>query len=98
MLAAAAAIGTGRGTHCFRWTNARIDGAPRAKRFADIVSTDHNILNEESESRLQHRYAVVAQDVFTNWTHSFASKTKTAQDTKKSLQRFLLPDQGPGTV
>ena len=32
------------------------------RNFGDATTADHKDLNEESESRLQHRYAVVVQD------------------------------------
>ena len=34
---------------------------PRAEIFGDLISMDHKILSEESESRNNHRYAVVVQ-------------------------------------
>ena len=38
---------------------------PRAENFGDLISADHKILSEESESRKNHRYAVVVQDLAT---------------------------------
>ena len=34
---------------------------PRAEKFGDLTTADHNDLNEEGESRNNHRYAVVVQ-------------------------------------
>ena len=34
----------------------------RAEKFGDLITTDHKVLNEEGESRNNHRYAVVVQD------------------------------------
>ena len=48
---------------CSRQPEDRIDRAPRVEGFADIISPEHNILNKESESRLQYWYAVVVQDI-----------------------------------
>ena len=31
---------------------------PRAKHFGDLITADHKVLGEESESRNNHRYAV----------------------------------------
>ena len=31
--------------------------------FGDPMTADHKVLNEEKESRSQHRFAVVAQDL-----------------------------------
>ena len=75
-------------TRCRRQLDARIDWASRAKGTADIISADHNILNEESASRLEYRYAVVVQDIFSDWTQSYLTEAKSAQETKKRLQRF----------
>ena len=36
---------------------------PRAERFGDLITADHKVLSEESESPNNHRYAVVVQDV-----------------------------------
>ena len=44
----------------------RIGGAvPRAEHFGDLITADHKVLSEESESRKNHRYAVVVQDLAT---------------------------------
>ena len=40
---------------------------PKAETFGDLIPADHKILSEESESRINHRYAVVVQDLATQW-------------------------------
>ena len=40
---------------------------PRAEIFGDLITADHKILSEGSESRNNHRYAVVVQDLATQW-------------------------------
>ena len=62
---------------------------PRAEIFGDLITADHKILSEESESRNNHRYAVVVQDLATQWLQSYSCKTKTPQETWKSLMKFL---------
>ena len=37
----------------------------RAEKFGDLFTADHKVLNEESESRNNHWYAVVVQDLAT---------------------------------
>ena len=37
----------------------------RAGKFGDLVTADHKVLNEECESRNNHRYAVVVQNLAT---------------------------------
>ena len=52
--------------------------------FGNPISADHKILSEESESRNNLRYAVVVQDLATQWLQSYLCKTKTSQETHKS--------------
>ena len=40
------------------------------------------------ESRNNHRYAVVVQDLATQWLQSYPCKTKTSQETQKNLRKF----------
>ena len=49
------------------------------------------ILSEERESRNNHRCAVVVQDLAKQWLQSYPCKTKTSQETYKSLLKFLEP-------
>ena len=70
----------------------RIGGVvPRAEIFGDLITADHKFLSEGYESRNNHRYAVVVQDLATQWIQSFPCKTKTSQETERSLQKFLEP-------
>ena len=62
---------------------------PRAENLGDLRTADHKILSEESESRNNHRDAVVVQDLATQWLQSYPCKTKTSQKTQKSLMKFL---------
>ena len=43
-----------------------------AERCGDMVTADHKVLNEEQESRLHHKYAVVVQDLATEWTQKWS--------------------------
>ena len=40
---------------------------PRAEIFGDLITADHKVLSENCESRNNHRYAVVVQDLATQW-------------------------------
>ena len=64
---------------------------PRAEHFGYLITADHKILSEESESRNNHRYAVVVQDLATRWLQSYPCKTKTAQETQKNPMKLLEP-------
>ena len=70
---------------------------PRAEKFGDLMTADHKILSEESESRNNHRYAVVVQDLVTQW-NPYPCKTTTSQETEKSLQKFLEPERKPKVI
>ena len=46
----------------------RIGGAvPRAENFGDLITADHKVVSDNCESRNNHRYAVVVQDLATEW-------------------------------
>ena len=72
--------------------------APRAEFFGDWITADHKILSEESESRNNHRYAVVVQDLATQWLQSYPCKTKTSQETLQSPMKFLEPTRKPKVI
>ena len=64
---------------------------PRVEHFGDLITPDHKVLSERSESRNNHRYPVVVQDLETHWLQSYPCKTKTSQETKKSqLKLYAL--------
>ena len=77
----------------------RIGGAVlRAENFGYLLTADHRVLSEGCESRNNHRYAVVVQDLATQWIQSYPCKTKTTQETPRSLQKFLEPTRKPKVV
>ena len=77
----------------------RIGGAvPRAENFGDLITADHKVLSEGCESRNNHRYAIVLQDLTTQWIQSYPCKTKTSQETQRSLQKFLEPNRKPKVI
>ena len=43
-------------------------------------------------------YAVVVQDLATQWIQSYPRKTKTSQETQRSLQKFLEADRKPKVI
>ena len=43
--------------------------------------------------RLHHKYAVVVQDLTTQWIYSYPCKTKSAQKTQRSLRTFLFSEE-----
>ena len=71
---------------------------PRAESFGDLITADHKVLTENCESRNNHRYAIVVQDLATQWIQSYPCKTKTSQETQRSLQKFLEPNRKPRVI
>ena len=63
------------------------------KNFGDLITADHKVLSDNCESRNNHRYAVVVQDLATQWIQAYPCKNKTSQETQRSLQKFLEPDE-----
>ena len=61
----------------------------------DLITADRRVLNEEGESRNNHRYTVVVQDLAAQWIPSYPCKTKTSFETEKSLLKFLEPSHKP---
>ena len=49
---------------------------PRAENFGDLITADHKVLSDNCESRNNHRYAVVVQDLATQWIQAYPCKTK----------------------
>ena len=77
----------------------RIRGAaPRAENFGDLITADHKVLSESCESRNNHRYAVVVQDLATKWIQAYPCQNKTSQETQRSLQKFLDPERKPKVI
>ena len=58
----------------------------------DLITADHKVLSDNCECRNNHRYAVVVQELATQWIQACPCKTKTSQATQRSLQKFLEPD------
>ena len=71
---------------------------PRVEHVGDLITIDHKVLSEECESRNNHRYAVVVQVWASRWLQSYPCKTKTSQETQKSLMKFLELDRKPKVI
>ena len=70
----------------------------RAENFGVLITADHKVLGESCESRNNRRYASVVQDLTTQWIQSYPCKTKTSQETLRSLQKFFLEPNGKPKV
>ena len=72
----------------------RIGGAVlRAENFGDLITADQKVLSESCESRNNHRYAIVVQDLASQWIQSYPCKQKTYQKTQMELAKVLGADE-----
>ena len=53
------------------------EAVPRADNFGDLITADHKVLSDNCESRNNHRYAIVVQDLATQWIQAYPCKNKT---------------------
>ena len=70
----------------------------RSENFGDLITADHKVVSDNCESRNNHRYAVVVQDLATQWIQAYPCKTKTSQELQRSLHKFLEPDRNPQVI
>ena len=70
----------------------------RAENFGDLITADQKFLIDNCESRNNHRYAVVVQDLATQWIQAYPCKTKTSQETQRGVQKFMEPDRKPKVI
>ena len=52
------------------------EALPRAEHVGDLIAADHKVLGEGCESGNDHRYAVVVQDLATQWLQSYPCNHK----------------------
>ena len=70
------------------------EAVPRAVNFGDLITADHKVPSDNCEFQNNHRYAVVVQDLATQWIQAYPCKNKTSQ-TQRSLKKFLEPERKP---
>ena len=68
------------------------------KKIGDLITADHKVLSDNCESRKNHRYAVVVQDLATQWIQAYPCKTKTSQETQRNLQKLQEPERKPKVI
>ena len=74
------------------------EGLLRAEKFGDLITAGHKVFNEGCESRDNHRYAVVVQDLATQWIQSYQCKTEISHETEKSFSKFWEPSHKPKVI
>ena len=52
------------------------EAVPRADKFGDLITADYKVLSDNCESRNNHRYAVMVQDLATQWIQAYPCKNK----------------------
>ena len=57
------------------------EAIPRTEKFGDSITADHKVLNG-GESRDDHLYPVVVQDLAFQWIQSYPCKTKSSHETE----------------
>ena len=70
---------------------------PRAENVGDLVTADHKVLSDNCESRNNHRYAIVVQDLATQWIQAYPCKTNFS-GTQRNLPKFLEPERKPKVI
>ena len=61
----------------------------RAEKFGELITADHKVLSDNRESRNNHRYAVVVQDLATQWIQAYPCKNKNFTGNSKKLAKVL---------
>ena len=72
-----------------RWRNG--EAVPRAENFGDLITADHKVLSDNCESRNNHRYAVVVQDLATQWIQWYPCRTKLDRKHKGACKSSWKP-------
>ena len=62
---------------------------PRAENFGDLITADHKVLSDNCESRNNHRYAVVVEDLATQLIQAYPCKTKNFTRNSKKLAKVF---------
>ena len=68
------------------------------QNFGDLITSDHEILDKVVNLEDNHRYAVVVQDLATQWIQPYSCKTQISKETERSLQKFLEPTRKPKVI
>ena len=74
------------------------EAVPRAVNFGDLITADLKysvkVVNLETIIDMH----IVVQDLATQWIQSYPCKTKTFEETLRSLQKFLEPNRKPKVI
>ena len=59
------------------------EAVPRTVNFGDLITADHKVLSDNCESRNNHRYAVMVQDLATQWIQTYPCKNNFTRNPEK---------------
>ena len=71
---------------------------PRAEKFGDLITADHKVLSDNCESRNNHRYAVVVQDLALRHDHDWTRGNDELGSTVEQQPVGKLVQQSRGEV
>ena len=83
---------------CRTKTYCKPDTLPTPLKFADSLTADQTIINENDASRESDRVALIILDRYSRWLQGYASKQKTAAECEKFFKRFVGPQCKPEHV
>ena len=64
---------------------------PRAENFGDLITADQKVLSDNCESRNNHRYAVVVQDLANNGSRHIRAKQKLHKNPREACKSSWSP-------
>ena len=67
------------------------EAVPRAVNFGDLITADHKVLSDNCESRNNHRYAVVVQDLATQWIQAYPCKKQLHKKPREACKSSWNP-------
>ena len=73
----------------------RLQGVLEGSELVKQSTAEHKVLTEGGEFWNDHKYAVVVQDLATQWIQSYSCKKKTSHKTERSLRKFFEPSEKP---
>ena len=67
------------------------DAVPGAVNFGDLITADHKDLNDNCESRNNHRHAVVVQDLATQWIQAYLCRKRLHKKSREACKSSWNP-------
>ena len=68
-----------------------VGAVPRAENFGYLITADHKVLSEKCESRNNHRYAIVVQDLATNGSRRIRARPKLRKKPREACKSSWSP-------